>query len=219
MRPQIKAYNHCRKLNFKKYDYLIFYDIDEFIYLRHFTNIKDFLVQKIFDKCQRIELNHFLHTDNNLLYYDNRTVVQRFPKKDKRYLSLKKEQRREVIKSILKGNIEIRIHDIHILNSSLIGCDGFGNIRKNNIYFTNKPDYYYNYIDHYYTKSTEEFVNKIMRGCAIHGLDNNYKMRRINYYFKINDITLNKINYIEKKTKFNLTNIRMTLKKYKKGII
>ena len=54
--PQFEAMEDCRKKNFKKYDWLLFYDMDEFIFLRNFSNIKDFLKQKHFNKCQRIQL-------------------------------------------------------------------------------------------------------------------------------------------------------------------
>ena len=52
---QINAMEDCRKNNFKKFDWLIFFDMDEFIYLKNYPNIKDFLNQKIFNKCQRIQ--------------------------------------------------------------------------------------------------------------------------------------------------------------------
>ncbi len=75
---QIKEYQHCYKENYKKYDWLIFFDMDEFIFLKNYKNIKKFLKKKIFNKCQRIQLNWIFHTDNNLLYYDNRPLAERF---------------------------------------------------------------------------------------------------------------------------------------------
>ena len=215
--PQIKAYNDCLKKNYKKFDYLIFYDMDEFIFLRNFQNIKEFLSQKVFDKCSRIQLNWYFHTDNNLLYYDNRTLLKRFPEKEKRWKN-RKIGGKEGIKSIIKGNIDIRILDVHILNSKLISCDGFGNIMDNsfNSFYSNNSDHYYNYIDHYYTKSTEEFVNKLMRGGGVHGMNKEFEKRRIDIYFNLNEITLDKINYIENKTKINLSKYRTKLISLKK---
>ena len=46
----------CRKNNFKKFDWLIFFDMDEFIFLKNYSNVKEFLNQKIFEKCQIIQL-------------------------------------------------------------------------------------------------------------------------------------------------------------------
>ena len=211
--PQIKAMEDCRKNNYKKYDWLIFFDMDEYIFLRNHHNIKDFLNQKIFKKCQRIQLNWFFHTDNNLIYYDNRTLKERFPVKERRWKN-RKLGGLECIKSILKGNIDVKINNIHYINRNLTSCDGFGRIKEVQDIFTNESDHYYNYIDHYFSKSTEEFVNKLMKGSVSVGYNNpSHSLNRINIYFLLSDITIDKINYIENRTKFNLTKFRLKLKK------
>ena len=89
--------------------------------------------------------------------------------------------------------IETIIYDPHILNASLISCDGFGNIKEVQSFYTNDSDHFYNYIDHYYTKSTEEFVNKLLKGSIAHGFNDIFMKKRIDNYFMLNDITLDKI--------------------------
>ena len=173
--------------------------------------IKDFLKRKVFEKCQRVQLNWFFHTDNNLISYDNRSLSTRFTEKDKRWKGIKIGGI-EGIKSILKGNINVKIYDIHILNSKLTVCDGFGKIKEIQNIITNESDHYYYYIDHYYSKSTEEFVNKLLRGSVTYGNNTDYYMERLKVYFSLCDITLDKINYIENKTKLNLTKFRLKLK-------
>ena len=42
-KPQLKSYKNCFKKNYKKYDWLIFYDIDEFLFLKNYKNIKLFI--------------------------------------------------------------------------------------------------------------------------------------------------------------------------------
>lgn len=211
--PQVKAMEDCRKKNYKKFDWLIFFDMDEFIFLREYHNIKDFLNQKKFNKCQRIQLNWYFHTDNNLIYYDNRTLQERFPVKERKWKN-KKLGGLEAIKSIIKGNIDVQITNIHYINTRLISCDGFGRIREVQDIFTNESDHYYNYIDHYFSKSTEEFVNKLMKGSVSVGYNKtSHSMNRINIYFFLSDITIDKINYIENRTKFNLTKFRLKLKR------
>ena len=44
--------NNCYKKYNHKYDWLIFYDMDEFLYLKNYTNIKKFLKEPKFDKCK-----------------------------------------------------------------------------------------------------------------------------------------------------------------------
>lgn len=208
--PQAQVYKNCYKNNYKKYDWLIFFDMDEYIYLKNFKNIKTYLKKKRFNKCQRIQLNWIFHTDNNLLCYDNRTLAKRFPEREKKARG-KKKGGFQGVKSILKGNIETNIYDVHILNQNLTGCDGFGKIKYIQSIATNISDFENFYIDHYYSKSTEEFVNKLMRGSAVHGFDLNHKMKRIDVYFSINEVTLDKIDYIEKKTNLNLSKFRNQL--------
>ena len=78
---QILAFNDCYQSNFKIYKWFIFFDMDEFIYLNKYINIKLFLNKPKFNKCQVIHLNWVMHTDNNFLRYYNKSLVERFPKK------------------------------------------------------------------------------------------------------------------------------------------
>ena len=185
--------------------------MDEFIYLKNYKNIKNYLNKKRFAKCQRIQLNWIFLTDNNLLFYDNRSLATRFPEREKRARG-KKKGGEQGVKSILRGNIETDVYDVHILNINLTGCDGFGNIKNIKKISTDISDFNYYYINHYYSKSTEEFITKLIRGSAVHGMGNNYKLLRIKVYFALNDITKEKIDFIEKETGLNLTKFRKKIK-------
>ena len=50
--PQFQIYRKCYQKNNQKYDWLIFFDIDELIHLENYFNIKDFLNEKRFNKCK-----------------------------------------------------------------------------------------------------------------------------------------------------------------------
>ena len=45
--------------------------------LSGFKSVKSFLNKK--QKCPVIHLNFVYHTDNNLLYYENKSLAERFP--------------------------------------------------------------------------------------------------------------------------------------------
>ena len=203
---QLKVYQHCLNKNKYYFDWLIFYDMDEFIYLKNMKNIKYYLAKTQFNRCQAIQLNMYFHTDNNKLYYENKTLMERFPEKVKTGSG--------VLKTIIRGNITTKINCPHELNKNLTSCDGFGNFNKNykHVIITNKPDYKYYYIDHYSYKSTEEFVNKIMRGSAIKGFETKMKYRKISWYFRDNKITKEKIDLIENLTSLNLSQFRLKIK-------
>ena len=175
---QINMLNNCYKNNFKLYDWFIMFDMDEFIYLKNYGSIKNYLNNKKFKKCKVINLNRPFHTDNNQIYYKNKSLSERFPEKFYNIIN---------VKSILRGHIpNIKINSLHRLNYKLKACNGFG---KNN----NKTDFKYYYIDHYYFKSTEEFINKINRGDAYYSSNNKLKFNKIKFYFAFNKITLEKI--------------------------
>lgn len=143
----------------------------------------------------------------------NRTLHERFPIIDK-YAKTKKKNYKIPVKSILKGNISnITINCVHTLNSKLKSCNGFGLKPNLDLYFMKNPDYEYYYIDHYYCKSVEEFIEKINKGCAMQEDSVPYKIHRINRYFDINEINIEKITYIENKTGLNLLSYKLKLKK------
>ena len=79
---QSELYN----LTYKKYNqsckWFLFFDLDEYLEV-HFNQNKsltlpEFLTSKIFEKCEAIEFNWVIYTDNDLIYYDKRPLNERF---------------------------------------------------------------------------------------------------------------------------------------------
>ena len=212
--PQLKIFEKCYNSNKNKYDWFIFFDIDEFIHLNNYNKISDFLDEKKFKDCKLIHFNCLRHTDNDLLYYDNRSVVERFP-------IILWDSKLYTLKTIIRGKTKryIRIITTHWLNRGLSGgCDVFGEsvipTRKRRLgYKINQPKFKQYYIDHYCFKSTEEYINKINKGDGVYGDSIKNKMHKISLYFGYNKITLEKINYIEKKTGLDLGKFKLVLKK------
>ena len=201
-----KIMNDCYQKNYKQYNWLIFYEVDEYIHLTNYTNVKDFLNEKRFENCEIIHLNLICHTDNNLLYYENKPLSERFPEITPRN---KLGGRLLEVKTIIRGNLsKVNITNIHRGDSKLEKkCNGFGhNNSYNFIYATEIDDKYY-YIDHYYSKSTEEFIKKINKYDFLHN-SKKYKIYRIKKYFTQSKITKEKIDLIEKGTGLNLAQLR-----------
>ena len=200
--PIFPIMNDCYQKNKNKYDWLIFYEIDEFINLYNYTNVKDFLSQKIFNNCKVIHLNIINHSDNDKLHYENKSLHERFP------AIVPLERSQISVKSILRGNISnLHITWMHYINENLPGCNGFGG--RSDLIHGN--DFKYYVIDHYYSKSTEEFIRKITRGDVWRG-SFDYIQHRTEKYLNQNHITLEKIEKLEK-------GIGINLSKYKKYII
>ena len=176
-KAQKLSMNDCYKKNYLKYNWLIFYDMDEFLYLKNYTNIKNFLNENKFKKCQKIRLNMVYQTDNNLLFYENKTLSERFPNYNKNIKTY-------IVKSILRGNISgIKIYQVHYLSKKIKGCNGFGYLVNITHSRADIIDLNYYYIKHYAFKSTEEFINKIKRGDAVRGLNKKNILHKIGIYF------------------------------------
>ena len=199
--------NSCYKKNFDIYDWLIFYELDEFIHLLNYSNIKIFLNEEKFNKCNLIYLNLLCHTDNNLLFYENKSLFERFPK----ITPITKIGGRLLeVKCIMRGHIPgIRINSPHECNAhrKYKNCNGFGHLYKHKRKFATENDYKYYYIDHYYSKSTEEFINKIKKGDAQYR-SLSYALHRIDKYFSQSEFTEEKRLMIQNLTGINLTKFK-----------
>ena len=114
--PIFPIMNDCYKKNNNKYDWLIFYEIDEFINLYNYSNVKDYLNQDIFKNCSIIHLNIINHSDNNKLYYENKSLHERFP------AIVPLERSQISVKSIVRGNISnLQISWMHYINENIPG--------------------------------------------------------------------------------------------------
>jgi len=198
----------CYQTYHDQYDWLLFYELDEFLYLKNYKNIKSFLINKVFDKCESIQLNWVHMSDNNQIFYENKPLYERFPEKGKNVVE---NQYNKIcfVKTMIRGHLKnISIVQNHILNGKLKACNGFGKISilRNKIESVN-PDYKYNFIRHYYGKSVQEFVEKMNRGDLLRGNGKRIIEWAIEKFFYINKITPEKIQYIQKYlgNQFNLT--------------
>ena len=193
--PQMTILNNCYRNYYRIYDWLILFDIDEYINLKFFRNIINYLKNSRFKNCQVIYFFRAFHSDNNKIYYENKSLFKRFPKTVYNIFT---------VKPILRGHIpNLIIKNPHYINEQIESCYGFGQKK------TKKFDFKYYFIDHFYFKSTEAFMEKVIERGDCH-YNNSFSRQKsiILYYFKSNKITLEKIDYIEKKSGINLSKIR-----------
>ena len=136
-----------------------------------------------------------MYTDNDLIYYDNRTLLERFT------TPIYNDHANIFVKSIVRGDLNKTIfypkRSSHVPLPNLEICDSVGTIIKNYDRFAIKhPVHKYGFIKHFKVKSVEEFVNKtkiLMKTNAIN-LDS-----RIKGYFKRNKFSQEKLKYFEEK--------------------
>ena len=211
---QSEAFTDCYKNNIEKFDWFIMLDMDEYLYIVNDT-LEKYLNSPTIKKCDIIKINWVISRDNNLIYYEPKPLFERFRPP---YIKSK------FIKSIIKGNIsdlEYWVHSPLYSPSKNITCNCAGKLihyKTLNFESLTPINVEKAFIIHFRFKSTEELINKNKRGFS-NWLDNKtlqWTLRgHIDDYFNQNEITLEKINYIEKelKIKLNLYRIKYYLKK------
>lgn len=191
---QFKVYIDCYEKNNKYYDWLSFFDTDEFLELKpKGIKIQEFLGHKRFKICQNIKFNWLLYSDNDKLYYEKSPVQKRFIR------PLFHNSLNAHVKSIVRGNLSTNYWEgaftPHSGTNNYNCCSPSGK-KISSISPQIRPYYKYGYLKHYRTKTIEEYINKIKRGRAdIDEID--YK-EYVEIFFKINKKTKKKIKYFNK---------------------
>jgi len=188
---QIPSFNYCYRKYMYLYDWISFFDFDEFLFIKNYSNVKDYLYNNKFNDCQLVLFNWYIYDDNDLLRYDNRTMISRFT----HFKFIPK-----ATKFIVRGNIEnLLITSPHIaINTNY--CNSKGEqifpishmdlpIEKNSLA----------YIKHFYTKTAEEYCLKRKRGYVQSRPSSNKKfdINEINDFFIYNNKTINKQKILE----------------------
>lgn len=189
------AYNDCIKKYGKQYDWICFFDVDEYLTLRKHNNIKEYL-KSFPDTCDCIHINWKCMTDNNLLYNDGRPLMERFTEPADENSDLNYH-----IKSIVKVTNTNNL--IYGNPHFFFGCN---ECRSNNGHLCNPYNYFIipanwddAYITHFIMKTITEFLYKKMkRGTADRTLSDYKNVVSPNSFFSINKQTPEKIQIIEK---------------------
>ena len=205
---QLKSINDCINQYRKQYDWFMIVDMDEFLHLKE-NNINDFLSNDRFKNCNVININWRHHSDSDQLYYRNESLFKRFP--DIVYRDP------ETVKSFIRSpNKTVNIWNHHVLRYNDSCCLANGSTILENDFISGiqirSPDYKDYYIDHFYTKSAEEYLEKKNRGDCFFGKDRRINLDAISIFFCFNKITLEKIVFFENRTGLNLSKFRNYLK-------
>lgn len=192
------AYTNCYKTYYKEYDWFIFIDLDEFVVLENECNIKNFLEYKYFSDIDIIRLNWKHFSDNNFLgvHDNNYNVFNRFitPIQHKKDVFGKSIIRSTIKLEDIKLPTIINAHGFN--NENYKAVDSMGNKCLNYNCIVSKIPLYKNaWINHYPTKTIEEYIKfKYFRGDAtsMH-LDKKYS--NLEHFFEYNIYTKEKENY------------------------
>ena len=161
---QYEAYYDCYKNNNRKYNWLSFFDFDEFLeILPTGQTIQKFLENERYKKCQDIKINWLLYSsEKEVIYYEKKPLSLRFKKK------LLDRGENILIKSTVRGglvkNYWSRWENSHTSIDTFKSCSSSGRKVSGKTAFVNPPDYKFAFIKHYQTKSFEEYCLRLKRG-------------------------------------------------------
>lgn len=187
----------------RKCNWISFFDIDEYLRMHSQDNeiisVQQYLSNPIFQKCESITINWLIYSDNNILNYDNRSVLERFT------TPCYTNRENRLVKSIVRGNLNKKVFtsSSHVPDKRIMRCNSIGKRIKYYSYFYLKPPVLkYTYLMHYTTKTIEEYINKTIK----RGQNGNLiydKNERVRKFFQINNFTKEKLRIFEKA--FNMT--------------
>ena len=186
---QREAYKKFINDYYNQYDWAAFFDVDEFLVLKKHNNIKEFISD--YNDFLSVGINWVFFGDNGLEFADNDySVIRRFIKRQKLV--------NKHIKSIVKLRKNL-IMDVHNPACSWVNT----NKNINSGPFNNNPSDDIAQINHYFTKTKDEFIKKRERGRADDGTIRNMSDFYNNNFNEIEDLTALNFMYNDNNNLFN----------------
>ena len=140
-----------------EYDWIAFFDMDEFLTLVKDTNIKDYLSRKCFKNANQILINWKTYTDNDLIYDDGRPCLERFttPMDINKYVQYGDIKENQHIKCIVRTKIaNVKCESVHYLSAELLENTTYNNCGTKIMPDTYQEiNYELSYIKHFFYKN------------------------------------------------------------------
>ena len=202
------AFNDCWENNKNEYDWILFLDNDEFLELTKDKNIKEYLSRDIFNNVDVIQINWKCYDDNNLIYYDDRPMQERFTHvcNDDPYTFNENLHIKSIVHNTAKNKKLVfkensPAHCPYLQDDNIIVCDNKGSYVYKEIYNNHKIDYIdytLAYYKHYRMKTIDEYINNKIKKLNDKGYKNLFFTS--NKFFEYNK-------YDEQKEKLYIDNI------------
>ena len=175
---QMIAYSNCYQTYKNQYNWIGFFDLDEFVCLKWHNNIKKYLSQDKFKDFEQILLRWKIFGDNGYLESNNNfDVVSRFtvisdyiPNVNTKYF---------LKTSILK---EISFNSPHSVDLPITTCDSNGNMILSCSVLIDEGECVLN---HYLTKSLEEYLHRHTTD-AVFNMNIVWTSYKLVHYFQVN---------------------------------
>lgn len=189
---QVKCYNCFYNEMCDDFDWCAFIDIDEYIILKKWLNINEFLEEPRFKNFLTIRLKWHLYGDDDIVKRDIDIPTTQFFKNIINDNPIS-HQGKAILRGGLRGRVHILDHFTKIDGGVNFACLPSGAPCLSDYKITEQYDDSA-YVNHYMTKTLDEFLHqKFGRGDAIF----DKKKIDLNYFWRINTPTNEKIEYIK----------------------
>lgn len=203
---QYDAYNECYSTYGDEYDWIMFFDIDEFLSFTtdEYKNISDYLSEDFLKPFDMIHVNWLIYGDDNKLFYNKKPLLERIlnPIDINKHISYDFPENNH-IKSIIRGGLKSIefYYQPHTIKNQIKCCneigeeDFYGNTFSK---FSNKKIV----LKHFTTKTIEEYCDKMKRGFPHqkwYGSLETIQFLLEERFFRTNEITKSKIDIIKRK--------------------
>ena len=223
---QWASYEECYETYKDEYDWIAFFDCDEFLEFRSKKlDIPTYFSDPRFEDYDMVHINWLCYGDGDNVKYEDKPVQERFKKPVMPYNFIVKFSFGENnhIKSVIRGYIDdIKIEwtrNSHTPTTELACCDSIGREIANSFSPFAKYDFSLAYLKHYTTKSTEEYCEKIQRGFPDFTPQSAEEKRDMaERYFRYNKKTPEKLKLIEEMTGIKVSKDSIDNKMYYRGM-
>ena len=207
---QIDAYEECYRKYGKEYDWVAFFDCDEFLAFADGgpKNIEEALSWTGYDGYDAVCVNWMLFTDGGMLSDDGKPVLQRFVEPmlpyDKKRLG-SNICNNDLLKVIVRGGLdEFKLSTVHFTRIPNNVCNNVG--EKITWVSGSWPvNFERMYLKHFRCKTVDEFMLKIERGYPDTKITSVDRRRMLlSMFFQDNEPTAEKLTYIKEKYDIDL---------------
>ena len=194
-RIQQEAYNACYQEYRDKYDWFIFFDVDEFMFIQNGWTLKQYLAWQAFRRFNCIHVNLMCYGDGGMVRNDGRKLMERITEPiDLNNKVLYDFPENFHVSPIVRGGLKYVDFDKFAHNPNMDGhcCNGSGIECGMDSPFT-PYDYRMAGVRHYTTKTAEEYIKKIKKG-ACDGTNASQKPEvMVDLFFRRNEATEEKV--------------------------
>ena len=181
---QKQAYEDCYNRHNQDYEWIGFFDFDELVCLEKCNDIHNFM-----DGCEAdvLVMNWCTMTDSGLVHYDDRPMVERFTEGTEESFAIN----RHVKSFVHSGIVGISFNDPHCPNVPKLNVVNVLGEQVEQVPIQPAVIHRVAWINHYNTKTAEEWATLKMRRLSPCGDDYNREMKakNVEYFFSINERT------------------------------